>query len=58
MQLFMKVENLSLSIQNRKLGIKMNPIDFENSEPNYWLSCIIVDYDAMCKQVRGEQDSC
>ena len=54
----MKVENLSLSIRNRKLGIKMNPIDFENSEPNYWLSCIIVDYDAMCKQVRGEQDSC
>lgn len=36
----------------------MNPIDFENSEPNYWLSCLIIDKEAMCKQVRGEQDVC
>ncbi|MBQ7658836.1 MAG: aminotransferase DegT, partial [Butyrivibrio sp.] len=26
-----------------------------NSEPNYWLSCMIIDKDAMCRQVRGEQ---
>ncbi len=38
------------------LPVQMNPIDFENSEPNYWLSCLIIDKDAMCKQVRGEQD--
>lgn len=37
--------------------VSMNPIDFENSEPNYWLSCMILDKDAMCKQVRGEQDA-
>lgn len=39
------------------LPISMNPVDFEKSEPNYWLSCIIIDEDAMCKQVRGEQEA-
>ena len=39
------------------LPVSMNPIDFENSEPNYWLSCMILDKDAMCRQVRGEQDA-
>ena len=34
----------------------MNPIDFKNSEPNYWLSCMIIKPEAMAKQVRGEQD--
>lgn len=38
------------------LPVQMNPFDAENSEPNYWLSCMIIDKDAMCKQVRGEQD--
>ncbi len=36
------------------LPVKMNPIDFENSVPNYWLSCMIIDPDAICRQVRGE----
>ena len=40
------------------LPVSMNPMDLENSEPNYWLSCLIIDEDAMCKQVRGEQDVC
>ena len=34
------------------------PMDLENSEPNYWLSCLIINKEAMCKQVRGEQDVC
>lgn len=38
------------------LPVKMNPIPKE-CEPNYWLSCMIIDKDAMCKQVRGEQDA-
>lgn len=42
----------------KDLPVKMNPIDFKNSEPNYWLSCMIIDKEAMCKQVRGEQDVC
>ena len=37
------------------LPVKMNPIDFENSEPNYWLSCLIIDEEAMCPTVRGEK---
>ena len=37
--------------------MQMNPIDFANSVPNYWLSCMIINPDAMCKQVRGEQEA-
>lgn len=36
--------------------IHMNPYDEQNSEPNFWLSCMIIDEDHMCKQVRGEQE--
>lgn len=36
----------------------MNQMDLENSEPNFWLSCLIIDKEAMCKQVRSEQDVC
>lgn len=32
----------------------MNPIP-EDCEPNYWLSCLLIDKEAMCKQIRGEQ---
>ena len=38
------------------LPIEMNPYDSKNSEPNFWLSCMIINSDAMCKQVRGEQE--
>ena len=37
------------------LPVKMNPYDKVNSEPNFWLSCMIIDRDAMCAQVRGER---
>ena len=36
------------------LPVEMNPIDFTKSEPNYWLSCLLIKPEAMCKQVRGE----
>lgn len=39
------------------LPVSMNPMDLENSVPNYWLSCMIIDPDAMCKQVRGETEA-
>lgn len=42
----------------KDLPVQMNPYDEANSEPNFWLSCMIIDEDAMCKQVRGEQDYC
>lgn len=41
----------------KNLPVKMNPYDEENSEPNFWLSCMIIDPEAMCKQVRGEQEA-
>lgn len=40
----------------KDLPVKMNPFDGENSEPNFWLSCLTINEDAMCKQVRGECD--
>lgn len=39
------------------LPVQMNPFDDKKSEPNFWLSCMIIDQEAMCKQVRGEQDA-
>lgn len=39
------------------LPVKMNPYDEANSEPNFWLSCMIIDEAAMCKQVRGEGEA-
>jgi len=38
------------------LPVKMNPWDRENSVPNFWLSCMIIDEDAMAPMVRGEND--
>lgn len=37
----------------KDLPVKMNPYDDVNSKPNFWLSCMIIDEDAMCKQVRS-----
>ena len=42
----------------KDLPVKMNSYDEKNSEPNFWLSCMIIYEDAMCKQVRSEQDYC
>lgn len=41
----------------KDLPVQMNPYDEENSVPNYWLSCMIINPEAMCKQVRGEQEA-
>ena len=38
------------------LPVRMNPWDRKNSNPNFWLSCCIIDEDALAPQVRGEQD--
>lgn len=39
------------------LPVSMNPFDGVNSEPNYWLSCMIITQNAMCRQVRGESEA-
>ena len=41
----------------KDLPVKMNPYDEEVAEPNFWLSCMILDESAMCRQVRGETDA-
>lgn len=40
----------------KDLPVSMNPHDAENSVPNFWLSCLLIDVDAMAPMVRGEQD--
>lgn len=37
----------------KDLPVKMNPIP-ENCEANYWLSCMTIDKEAMCGQLRSE----
>lgn len=39
----------------KDLPVKMNPIDFENSNPNYWLSCLTINEEAMSITMRGEK---
>lgn len=41
----------------RGLPVTMNPY-LPETEPNFWLSCLLIDRDAMCKQVRGDHDAC
>lgn len=37
----------------KDLPVTMNPFDEKNSNPNYWLSCMLIDEEAMCVQERG-----
>ena len=39
------------------LPVSMNPFDEERSRPNFWLSCMILDENAMCEQIRFECDA-
>ena len=41
----------------KDLPVKMNPFDADKSQPNYWLSCMIIDEDAMCQTVRSEKEA-
>ena len=38
----------------RDLPVTMNPYPADVMEPNFWLSCILVDREAMCRQVRSD----
>ena len=38
----------------KDLPVSMNPYDAHNSVPNFWLSCLLIDREAMCRQVRSE----
>ena len=41
----------------KDLPVQMNPFDEDTSRPNYWLSCVTINPEAMCKQVRGESEA-
>ena len=41
----------------KDLPVTMNPFDADKSEPNFWLSCLLIDEGAMTKHVRGEREA-
>ena len=41
----------------KDLPVSMNPFDENTSIPNYWLSCLLIDKDAMCKQVLSDKNA-
>lgn len=41
----------------KDLPVEMNPFDESVSEPNYWLSCMIIKPEAMCRQVRSDHEA-
>lgn len=40
----------------RDLPVMVNPYDEKNAVPNFWLSCLLINEDAMAPHVRGEKD--
>lgn len=40
----------------KDLPVTMNPYDHENMEPNFWLSCMLIDKEAICNKVRSDND--
>lgn len=38
----------------KDLPVSMNPYIEGEMEPNFWLSCILIDKEAMCEQVRSD----
>ena len=42
----------------KDLPVTMNPYDPNTMEPNFWLSCMLINKEAMCKQVRSDHDYC
>lgn len=39
------------------LPVTMNPYDEAIMEPNFWLSCLLIDREAMCRQVRSDSEA-
>lgn len=39
----------------KDLPVVLNPFEGKGT-PNYWLSCLLINEEAMCQQVRGEKD--
>lgn len=41
----------------RDLPVTMNPYDEATMEPNFWLSCLLIKPEAMCRQVRSDSEA-
>lgn len=41
----------------KDLPVTMNPYIEDIMEPNFWLSCMLIDEDAMCRQLRSDLDA-
>ncbi|MCM1498711.1 MAG: DegT/DnrJ/EryC1/StrS family aminotransferase [Clostridium sp.] len=41
----------------KDLPVQMNPYIESEMEPNFWLSCILIDKEAMCRQNRSETEA-
>ena len=41
----------------KDLPVLMNPYMKGIMQPNFWLSCLLIDEDAMCKQVRSDNEA-
>ncbi len=41
----------------KDLPVTMNPYIENSMEPNFWLSCLLIDKDAMCRQVRSDNEA-
>lgn len=41
----------------KDLPVSLNPYLANVSQPNFWLSCLLIDENAMCKQVRSDNES-
>ncbi len=42
----------------KDLPVRMNPYMEDEMEPNFWLSCLLIDENAMCKQVQSDNEAC
>lgn len=42
----------------KDLPVTMNPYDENIMEPNFWLSCLLINEEGMCKQVRSDNEAC
>lgn len=45
------------AFEKYNLPVSMNPYEEEKAVPNYWLSCMIIDKEAMCVQVRSDNQA-
>lgn len=55
------IEQKKIIYQRYKEGVKdlpakMNPWEENNSIPNFWMSCLLIDRDSICKNLRSDKE--